>query len=68
MKRIVLIFIVFSAINVTGQNTWVQKLSYSMAMQGYFDVVTGIRNIEIGSDGSVYVCATVRQVIRPIII
>ncbi|CAN5608628.1 hypothetical protein BH11BAC1_BH11BAC1_02500 [soil metagenome] len=52
--------ILFSTIffSVDAQNTWVQKLSYNVQSQGFFDTLTGVNQIEIGVDGSYYLHVT----------
>jgi hypothetical protein len=51
-----LIFFAFSH-GVSGQNTWVRKLTYNYPAGSYWDSLTGVKHIEVGPDGSVYVLA-----------
>jgi len=59
MKRILfcLLFSLTSFFSAYAQNTWVQKLSFAYNLQGYFDTLTGVKKIEVASDGSYYVLA-----------
>ena len=50
---LIFIFILFS---VNAQNTWVQKLVYNFP-NGYNDTLLGIKQIEVGPDGSYYLLA-----------
>ena len=61
MKRILIILLpfVFSGGGANSQNTWVQKLTYNVQSQGYIDTVTGVKQIEVGQDGSIYVLANI---------
>ena len=44
--------IIFSIIffSVDAQNTWVQKLSYSTQMHGYYDTLVGAVQFDYGPD------------------
>jgi hypothetical protein len=58
VKNILLVTIIFLPYFSSGQNTWVRKLSYNTQMMGYFDTLTGVGQIEIGADGSIYILAS----------
>ncbi|CAN5608705.1 hypothetical protein BH11BAC1_BH11BAC1_02510 [soil metagenome] len=60
MKKIFLsvIFIAFVSC-VEAQNTWVQKLSYNWTTWGYGDTLTGIKQIEVSTDGSLFILANI---------
>ena len=57
-KRTLLFFVLFPFLSI-AQNTWVQKLSYNYQTAGYPDVFTGVKKIEVGADGSLFVLANV---------
>src|SRR5436190_19196685 len=61
MKRLLAVIFFAASYSVAAQNTWVQKLSYSYQTWGYIDTLTGVKKIEIGRDGSVYVLANVND-------
>jgi hypothetical protein len=57
MKLIFSFLAVVFAIYAQGQNAWVRKLTYIYPMGVYWDSLTGVKHIEVGPDGSVYVLA-----------
>ena len=60
MKRILLCkLILLASLFSTAQNNWVQKLTYNILYSGYYDTLTGLKQIEVGADGSLYVLANV---------
>ena len=62
MKKIYLLILLFAFSQwVAGQNTWIQKLTYMSSMQGYWDTLTGVKHVETGADGSIYVLAHADQ-------
>jgi hypothetical protein len=58
MKKLTAFLTLLISIASSAQNTWVQKLSYSITMGGYIDTLTGVRQIEVGPDGSAFVLAS----------
>lgn len=57
-RRAILLFLLFPFL-AFSQNTWVQKLSYNYLTMGYPDGFTGVKKIEVGADGSLYVLANI---------
>jgi hypothetical protein len=55
VKKIYFLFVLFACSQwVSGQNTWVRKLSYNIQMQSYTDILTGVNQIEPDGNGSIY--------------
>jgi hypothetical protein len=62
MKGILLLIFLFTfGTFVSGQNTWVQKLSYYGIASGFDDTLTGVKEIQPGLDSSMYILATVTR-------
>jgi hypothetical protein len=59
-KKLLVIFFLLPFFSI-GQNTWVQKLSYSNDAYLNDDSVTGVINIQEAADGSVYLFASLNK-------
>jgi hypothetical protein len=60
-KTFYLLIFISSSLFSSAQNTWVQKLSYSNGGFLNNDSLTGVKEIEVGTDGSVYILASLNE-------